>query len=240
MLKPDTTAKLRRAGTEFLVIVTGVLTALALDGWNSTRQERELEETYLRSLAADLRSQVNRFDGWIRGFERRAAVAEQVWVAVTTTRPITVSAPDLRDALLSGGTYHPPRLYSDATYQDLISTGNLRLIRDQELRTAILNYHALRDQYVEWIDLLAEASSEQWNQASEGLVPATVILSSNQVEGVDRADLEPVIAAYRKREAIHASLATTIRRYDDVRDFTRIARDSAQSLITRIDSTLKR
>jgi hypothetical protein len=238
MRKAEAMSKLRRAAGELLIIVVGVLTALALNGWNAKRQERALEEVYLRSLAADLATQVDRFDGWLTAFDARAGVAEQVWSAVTTGVSPRLTPEDLFDALLSGGTYHPPRLYSDATYQDLISTGNLRLIRDQELRSAILDYHSLRTQYLEWIDELARESSTAWNRSAEGLMPAALISARRTGEGLAEHDLETVLAEFRKREAVRASLARTLARYDDERYFADVTRDSARSLIARIEAAL--
>src|SRR5687767_9903705 len=98
MLKAETTARLRRAALEFLTIVTGVLTALALDG-----------TTMLRSPKIPGR--------WL--LDRRTPL---------------FPARSCMGRSFSGGTYHPPRLFNDATYQDLVSTGNFRLIRDQRLR----------------------------------------------------------------------------------------------------------
>ena len=51
---PRRTAWWPRAIAEFMVIVIGVLVALAVDRWNADQEDRRLEQTYLASLAADL------------------------------------------------------------------------------------------------------------------------------------------------------------------------------------------
>jgi hypothetical protein len=238
MVTAETTARLRRAATEFVTIVVGVLTALALNGWAERREERALEQTYLRSLAADLETQVTRFDAWLSAFDVRAAVAEQVWQAVTPGAVPTLAPVDMYDALVSGGTYHPPRLYSDATYQDLVSTGNLRLIRDQRLKSGILNYHALRAQYLAWIDEIATESTREWKHASDGLLPAALTRARHTGELSAGYNFAPVLAAFRRREAAGVAVARTLSRYDDERYFAMAARDSAQSLIARIEAAL--
>ena len=240
MLKAETASKLRRAAVEFLVIVTGVLTALALDGWNSARQDHEREKQYLTSLRADLETQVNRFNSWLSQFDKRAAVAEQLWQVVTTATAPTISREDLHGAFVSGGTYHPPRLYSDATYQDLITTGNLRLIRDQELKARILNYHALRNQYLEWIEEIVTETTGTWKRVSDGLVPASLNRARDTGRGFSDYDFGPVIARFRNRPDIQSSIANTLSGFNDERFFTEVARDSAQSLIKQVDTALKR
>jgi hypothetical protein len=236
MLKTETTAKLRRAGLEFLTIVTGVLTALALDGWNSSRQDREREQQYLRSLSSDLQTQVERFDSWLTDYDNRAKVAEALWQVVTGSAPTGLSRQDLHGAFVSGGTYRPPRLFSDATYQDLISTGNLRLIRDQRVKSAILNYHALRDQYLEWVDEVARESSDRWRRVSDGLVPASLTRARDTGQGFSDYDFAPVVAAFRNRQDVQSSIANTLSNFEDLRYFTKTARDSAQSLVRQIEA----
>lgn len=240
MLKAETTAKLRRAAFEFLTIVTGVLTALALDGWNSTRQDRAREQQYLTSLSSDLQTQVQRFNLWLNGFETRAKVAEALWQVVTGSTPDSLSRQDLHGALVSGGTYRPPRLFSDATYQDLISTGNLRLIRDQRLKASILNYHALRNQYLEWVDEVATESWDRWKRVSDGLVPASLMRARDTKQGFSDYDFAPVVARFRNRPDIQSSIAGTLSNYEDLGFFTRTARDSAESLVRQIDVALRR
>ena len=240
MLKAENASKVRRAAGEFVIIVTGVLTALALDGWNSARQDREREKQYLTSLQADLETQVDRFNSWLTRFDQRAAVAEQLWQVVTTSTPPTVSREDLHGAFVSGGTYHPPRLYSDATYQDLITTGNLHLIRDQKLKAGILNYHALRNQYLEWIEEIVTETTATWKRASDGLVPASLNRARDTGRGFKDYDFSPVVARFRNRPDIQSSIANTLSGFNDERFFTQVARDSAQSLIKQIDTALKR
>ena len=44
-------------------------------------------------------------------------------------------------------------------------TGNLRLIRDQKLKAGILNYHALRNQYLEWIEEIVTELRRRGNES---------------------------------------------------------------------------
>ena len=50
-----------RATSEILLIVVGVLLALAIDAWWAERQQRDSERRYLESLLADVRTDVNEY-----------------------------------------------------------------------------------------------------------------------------------------------------------------------------------
>ena len=50
-----------RATSEILLIVVGVLLALAIDAWWAERQQRDSERRYLEALLADVRTDVNEY-----------------------------------------------------------------------------------------------------------------------------------------------------------------------------------
>ena len=121
---------------EFLIIVLGVLAALAVDQWRQGAQERALEVEYLvrleRDLLRDSASAATTLDGTNRG---RASLDRALELI------------DTSGVLDSVGTYvsvavgAPPPLATQPTFDELLSTGSLRLIRDLETREAILAYY---------------------------------------------------------------------------------------------------
>ena len=52
--KTAATSSLRWFATEFLVVMTGVLVALAVDAWWKKQTDLQLERTYLEQIALDL------------------------------------------------------------------------------------------------------------------------------------------------------------------------------------------
>lgn len=54
--------KVRKAAAEFLLIVTGVLTALTVDAWWQGRLDNERERQYLEQIEADVRSNGQRLE----------------------------------------------------------------------------------------------------------------------------------------------------------------------------------
>jgi hypothetical protein len=129
---------------EFATIVAGVLVALAGQAWWSAREARGLERDYLRQLFVDTRENARRLDASIAREGRVRTSQEALATALYAPRPLP-SADSLRRLLdgpvFSAGTFDPVV----GTYTALVSTGDLRLIRNDSLRSQLVAYAGLLD-----------------------------------------------------------------------------------------------
>lgn len=124
---------------EFVVIVVGVLMALWVDGLREARHNEALEIEYLASFVTDLEADLAQFDeteAWMRRSEAAAATV----LALYQGSPPTEKVADLFMAVETAGWQAWPVITRN-TIDDLKSTGNLRLIRDRNLRRAIAAYY---------------------------------------------------------------------------------------------------
>ena len=131
--------------SETLVVVLGVLIALGLSDYWTYRQERVLELEYLIRIHADVSADtdyVDRFiqDLWVRKLRALDAVAP----IVRGKEPVPEDTElFLRNVALGGlGGASSTRWVTSTTFDDLKSTGNLRLIRDTDLRRLIAVYYS--------------------------------------------------------------------------------------------------
>jgi hypothetical protein len=129
---------------EYLVVVVGILTAMALQAWWQERGNRAREQVYLRQLRADL---------------------------VETQR------------LVSGAdsTHGPASLFAR------LSTGDLALLGDPEVRSAVTQYLELNRQ----LTLVQHNFGEEWRRGY-------AVLRS-------RVDLMEIVAAARSQESIDST-----------------------------------
>jgi hypothetical protein len=126
---------------EFVVIVVGVLMALWVDGLREARYNAALEIEYLASFVTDLEADLAQFDeteAWMRRSEAAAATV----LALYQGSPPTENVADLVMAVETAGWQAWPVITRN-TIDDLKSTGNLRLIRDKNLRRAIAAYYTI-------------------------------------------------------------------------------------------------
>jgi hypothetical protein len=123
--------------SEFLVVVTGVIVALALNAWWQDREDAKRELIYLKELSADLKTSDPDLEKARQYFtdaaHASATVCHEIWH---------------RDAMSDDALYEqmvlPMRsmrvLPILGTARGLIASGDLRLLHSIELRSAIVSY----------------------------------------------------------------------------------------------------
>lgn len=124
---------------ELALIVVGILIALAVDSWIDDRRDARTERQYLEQLTHDLDRDLDVLEEALR-FEQR-----QVENSALAYRALRQGvAPEEREAVASAlGSLTARRTLrlGRATYTDLLSTGNLRLIRNASLRDRIIRLY---------------------------------------------------------------------------------------------------
>ena len=126
---------------ELLVVMVGIFAAFQIDRWWEARGGRLNEETYISRLISDL------VDEDIPNLESAISVAEvrlgfvDFLDEVGTDPSVALDRPAYFLAAISQAAYtYTPSLASH-TFEDLRSTGNLKLIRDQDVRQALRSYY---------------------------------------------------------------------------------------------------
>lgn len=140
---------LRYGVSELVIVVVGVLIALAADGWVQDQADRDLELRYLDDLIVDLRADTAQLRTAIGLAAERAALGHAVLGALD--RDTVLSPPDLVVALERQFYFAFPA-YSQTTMSDLLSTGNLRLIRDRGLRRQLAEYYQTIERLEQWAE----------------------------------------------------------------------------------------
>ncbi len=130
---------------EFAVIAAGALAALAAQSWWQNRQDRDRERDYMRRLLADTRENTRRIDQLITDDSSSEETVRRVAAFLYDT-----NAPPPRDTLvawfLDGGVFSSSAFYPlTNTYTALLATGDLRLVRDDSLRSELVAYAARMD-----------------------------------------------------------------------------------------------
>jgi len=122
---------------ELAIVVLGVVIGFQVTAWGQARADRAAEQTYLHQLAADLAET-----------ERRVLAVDSLNRAggdalVKFIRAFAADSPPPTDSLLKWGWETD---YIDivtpvlGTGEALLSTGDIRLVRDDSLRSAIVAY----------------------------------------------------------------------------------------------------
>jgi hypothetical protein len=123
---------------EFFLVVLGVLAALMVDTWIEQRNDDNLRQEYLARLADDLEADRERLEYRISFFTSVLSFGLQTLEKMRSDGPVD------QDAILAA--YYASEKFDfwpiRNTYEDLQSTGNIRLLDNIELRLALASYHS--------------------------------------------------------------------------------------------------
>jgi len=129
----------RRALAEFFIVVVGILSALALDSAVQSRDDRRAERQYLGALRLAMETDTVSLNP--RPGDGGRVLLD--WLIEIQTAPVIDTVEALGQLrLLTFFATLPPR---DGVFQELTSTGGLDLIRNVDLRRAIVSYYAWLD-----------------------------------------------------------------------------------------------
>ena len=122
------------------MIVFGVLVALAVDEWRSDREDRISEYEYIARIRADIQADIDNFTGLERVFQSKAETITDL-----KTHPgsnlLSRNLATLMEGLRSSSYVALPDSRS-TTFDELMSTGHLALIRSVEKRDALSQYYS--------------------------------------------------------------------------------------------------
>jgi hypothetical protein len=172
---------------ELVVIVMGVMIALAADRWVETLRDRSLESDYRTRLSEDVADATASLESRIERFESAAAALEALLDVESSEFPT--------DSIVSWylNASHLGTGFSDrpfVTFGELVSTGQLSLLSDPKLRRSVSRF---------FLDL------EELNAGIEAMVPLntqTARLTGLLPFRARRADLD---AETRRRVAARAT-----------------------------------
>lgn len=167
---------------EFLVVVTGVLCAFAVNGWAERQSEQRREVSYLVGLRSDFDTSRRDLGEVMALSTQSLASAEQLLrhTALGAGRVPVDSVLDAIRYLYAFNTFAP----ATGTYDNLILAGDLRFIRSAPLRTALAEWsgmlarnrvleESMTEQFLIDSRYLTDAVSlrEVWRLEQEGFLP---------------------------------------------------------------------
>ncbi len=132
--------KLRWFAAEIAVVVVGVLIALALNAWWQARQAAAGEESYLTLISRDLGQMMGELDE-LRTFEENQVQGGFSAYQAISSEDRSARNMAIISEVMSRLTLRRTMRLTNPAYQDLLSTGNLQLIRNRELRDGIVSFY---------------------------------------------------------------------------------------------------
>ena len=130
---------LKYAFGEIILVVIGILIALQINTWNESRQDSNMEKAYLRNIEADLNQQMSYIYIQLEHENKHDSIGQNILDRYSKEKTLRIDS--TLSQQLNTLSIRNTFIKADPTYRDLISTGNIRLIKDEKLRNEILSYY---------------------------------------------------------------------------------------------------
>jgi hypothetical protein len=228
---------LRTLARDFLLIVTGVLTALGLENWNAGNKDDRLETEYLRALVVDTRSHMVDYEAQAERLQEHLDRTTRIWDwahGATPKEPVDEVLLWVR----LGGQLNLTTQFQNGAYQDLVNSGKLGIIRHRAVREALIDYHNF---HARWNTLSAangQGATDQYTDAVAGVIPADVAWRAAAADDLTVVDLAPILAEFRSRPYVRHALVGLAESHRFRANAASRGRERAASLLSVLEAEL--
>lgn len=185
-------------GIDFLIVIVGVFIGIQVANWNAERMERSQEAEYVQRLAEDLRQDIKSYDAMLGIY----TIKQETILALRDAPLASVMAGDLKKAALrlEYSIYKAMPAQRSATFDDLVGSGRLRLVRNSAFRAALADYYA---NYGRLSEVLAQPIGD-YARLLVGAIPGELPIEN--LQHADNAMRDQILAAL---EGLRANPAFT-------------------------------
>lgn len=132
-------SNLKKYTLDFIVVFLGISVSFGLNNLNEKREDRISENNYYENLLEDARQDLLNLESQIMVCEYRLNASNEILILVQNNSSIQEIVTNSFKAVREMSNHFKP---IDATYEDLKSSGNLKLIQGNSLKVKILNYYS--------------------------------------------------------------------------------------------------
>jgi len=130
---------------EILLVVIGILIALQINNWNQTNSDQRIANDYMSNMLTELISDLDYFEQLIANNEKQKTYIDEILIALNSEKVMNLNEEDLM-LKLSKSTDPTDFFPKTATYQDLVSSGKMILIKPLDLRQKVITHYNLMEQ----------------------------------------------------------------------------------------------
>lgn len=174
---------------EILVVIVGLMLAFQLDRWWEARGERVQEAEYVQRLIGDIEGDIPDIEYGIQLAEVRLAMADLLMaVSVDTEVALTRPMEFLSSVSQAAYTYTP--ILASHTFDDLSSTGNMRLLLNLEIKDSLYDYYGYDENQLQYRPLQFMTEQRHFELAAGVLSNAQAVLVQDNLYIVTPGEFE--------------------------------------------------
>ncbi len=127
---------------EIILVVIGILIAVSIDGWSEQKKLLNQEDTYIKRLIAENKQDLENFTRFKQEVEMAMATIDAFCEALKDDAASDSLMLATTEQYMLYGSLVPIFNSSRSTFDDLSSTGNLKVISDLALRDKVVQHYA--------------------------------------------------------------------------------------------------
>ena len=170
---------------EAVVVVGSILLAFTLDSWWQDRERDQMADELRAALVVDFARNRTSIDSVILAVEKKVTTANDVLLREVLVRDGDVSVDSLVTGYLALASF-VPFLTTNGTYRAAVSSGDVRLLRNDSLTIALADYQeyhdflSIQDQQIE--EVILNGAFARGSLEMGGLIRLTLSLQTPQAE----------------------------------------------------------
>lgn len=181
---------------EIFLVVIGILIALQINNWNDLKKEQQKEKIYLESLQSEFTTNLKTLNQVIASCNRLDLQLGEILTFFDAQKLDAVTSEFIAQSLGQSLSYEVVYTPTTGVQKDLISSGNLKQIRNSRLRQQIASFETsletIKQQELKALDIKNDIS-----KSINGIISMRSIfkLVGNQLPGkskFERSDIKPV------------------------------------------------
>jgi type II secretory pathway pseudopilin PulG len=199
---------LKYAIGEIILVVIGILIALSINNWNEGRKATVQETLYLNRLLSENKQDIVAFKDNIKELEKGIESVENFSKALKDDTTNDSTLIKSANEYFKYGSIYPIFYSSNSTFDDLSSTGNLKVITNTGLRDSIVQHYANHKFVAERIKIAIswalplDAPFTHENDIMK-FEPNTAFLFPDQPKGLRAKELREKKVTYISNAAAH-------------------------------------
>jgi len=229
-------------GLEVIVVIVGILIAFQIDRWAQEQREHQQEQQYVLRLIKDLKFEIGVMTDSLAIADQRIAhirFLEQV----STDNEVARKSPNVVASVLEMATWRSFPQINAYVYTELQSTGNLSLIRSDDLRQGLAEYYsAIHHESDIGFDLDLQSL---FTRLTAGiLTTAELIDIQENVFGLPEIDISPergfdIAKEFSERQGAVDLLPSLAQHHAFTKFVVRPSRNKAQSLVAKLNAMIE-
>jgi hypothetical protein len=124
---------------EIILVVIGILIALQINNWNENRKSNKVEAIYLKNIHRDLKEQLVSIDIQIEYEKGFCTAVSKIKSDYAKNSVFIIDSSFYANATII--TSRKTFVITDPTFRDLISSGNLNVLRNDVFKDQLIKYY---------------------------------------------------------------------------------------------------